>query len=759
MKIRDWITVVAGTVAVAASIFLIGGVHRWAQAIVAVVAAVAMASIVLSRRGFARRSPLLLLLSVATALTALQLVPLPARLLQVLQPSPQALREDGADLLGVDPPNTLTSDVPGTLGALVFFITLLAIAIVAMRFAATERGRYRLVAGITLFCGVTAFIVGLHHLFGTDTLYGLYKPEYARPRMLGPLLNANSLACLMAMGTTLGIGLAAHQKQRGWLRVLWLLIVAGCGMITVATVSRGATLALVAGSVVTIGCLLGQRLAFFDNRSKHRRSRFLTNALPIGVIAGCVVGLVIYLNAGTVESQISQLSFDELHYSRSKFSAWQSSRELIAESPWFGVGRGAFEASFPRVHPASGLAIYAYLENEYLQAVVDWGIPGAVVLGVLAIWLAFVALRRWRDGAVTAGALGALAVVAIQSNVDFGLEFLGIAAPTTVIAACLAYVPLREVKRVQVARATRVVHAVALIVGATLLLSTITTTVGEDRATLAERPRFADIKEAASRHPLDYYPYAVAAELLERRDQPVSHVHAVRLLNQALTLHPTHPGLHRLAGQMLLRDGYPDQAAIEYAAALKMSPDPHKLIAEILEKFDTNRAVVALPLEVSDPQALVDVLTEMKRTDIARAWLARMLSLRPKVTRSCDILFRLAAHGDVEAAEIAAQHCRERLPDYQTRVGIAQLLMKSGRESEILALLHDIETWQSRREDKVAAWLLYCDAQFALGYIEESRRCLRRLDASPDMLADKRTELLRRLEIIQGALRTPAAPP
>jgi O-antigen ligase len=753
MKIRDWITVVAGTVAVAASVFLIGGVHRWAQAIVAVLAAVAMGSIVLSRRGFARRSPLLLLLLVATGLTALQLIPLPDAVLETVQPTPHALREDGAQLLGFDAPNTLTSDVPGTTGALVFFCTLLAIAILALRFATTERGRYRLLAGITLFCGVTALSVGIHHLFGMDTVYGLYKPEYARPRMLGPLLNANSLACLMAIGSTLGIGLAAHRQQRGWLRVVWLVIVAGCGMITVATVSRGATLALVAGSVVTIGCLVGQRLAFFDRSSKHRRTRFLTNALPIGVIAGCVIGLVIYMNAGTVETQISQLSFDELHYSRSKFAAWQSSRELIGDSPWFGIGRGAFEASFTRVHPASGFAIYAYLENEYLQAVVDWGIPGAVALGVLAIWLAFVTLRRWRDGALAAGALGALAVVAIQSNVDFGLEFLGIAAPATVVAACLAYVPLREVKRPQLTRALRAAHAVALIIGGVLLLSKMTTSVVEDRATLSQRPRFADIKEAAERHPMDYYPYAVAAELLERRDQPVAHVQAVRLLNQALTLHPTHPGLHRLAALMLLREGYQDQAAIEYAMALKMSPDPHKLIGEILEKFDTERAVVALPLEAGDPEALVQVLKEHKRTDVARAWLARTLKLHPKATRSCDILFRLAVEGDVDAAGIAARHCRDRLPDYQTRVGLAQLLMKSGREGEILSVLHDVETWQSRREDKVMAWLLYCDAQFALGYIEESRRCLRRLDASPDMLAERRTELLKRLETIQGALR------
>src|SRR6185369_6190725 len=113
--------------------------------------------------------------------------------------------------------------------------------------------------------------------------------------------------------------------------------------------------------------------------------------------------------------------------------------------PWVGVGRGAFEAAFTRVHPASGLASYSHLENEYLQAVVDWGVIGALALGLLAIWVAVAAVKRWRDGPLAAGALGALTVVAIQSNVDFGVEFLGLAAPMTAVAAALTYVPLREV--------------------------------------------------------------------------------------------------------------------------------------------------------------------------------------------------------------------------------------------------------------------------------------------------------------------------
>jgi hypothetical protein len=66
------------------------------------------------------------------------------------------------------------------------------------------------------------------------------------------------------------------------------------------------------------------------------------------------------------------------------------------------------------VHPASGLATYSHLENEYLQGAVDRGVLGALALGFAAIWLAVIAVKRWRDGPLAAGALGALTVVAIH---------------------------------------------------------------------------------------------------------------------------------------------------------------------------------------------------------------------------------------------------------------------------------------------------------------------------------------------------------
>ncbi|HEX5061725.1 MAG TPA: hypothetical protein VFV99_20300, partial [Kofleriaceae bacterium] len=415
--------------------------------------------------------------------------------------------------------------------------------------------------------------------------------------------------------------------------------------------------------------------------------------------------------------------------------------------------RGAFESTFTRVHPASGVATYSHLENEYLQAVVDWGALGGLALAFAAIWLAVVAVKRWRDGPLAAGALGALTVVAIQSNVDFGIEFLGLAAPITAVAATLVYVPLREITHVGRVRTLRGAHIFALALMAVLLFSAKTTLLDEDRQALTDRPTFAEVRASVQRHPLDYYTYAVAAELLERGHDP----RAIRLLNHAMLLHPTHPGLHRMAARMLYHDGFVGQSTIEYAAALRFTPQPEKLIGEIVNTFPREQAATALPLDYSELELLTRTLTDVGHTDVATLWLARVLDQRPNYSRACEQLFVIAQRGDLPAAQVAGKRCGEMLPDYQTRLAIAKLLADKHGYVEVIELLNDVEGWESRVDDKINGWLALCDAHAGLNHVDDAKRCLRRLDSSPDMRAERRNEILKRLDTLQTPSELPGA--
>jgi len=557
----------------------------------------------------------------------------------------------------------------------------------------------------------------------------------------------------MAVGAVVSIGLAAYVRQPAWARVAWLAVACMCGSVTVASVSRGGTLALAAGGFITLATLVAQRLTAAATVPRHRRSQFLTTSLPIALVAACAVILVIYSSADDVGRKFSVTSFDEIRDSRSKFAAWRSAATLVEESPWVGVGRGAFEAAFTRVHPASGLATFSHVENEYLQAVIDWGIPGTILVGLAALWLAVVALRRWRDGPLAAAAIGAMVVVAVQSNVDFGVQLLGLAVPITAIAATVAYVPLREGKprSVAVGRGLRIGLVVVLLVSAALLLSRATTSVDEDHQAIAKRDvGFDEIRAAIERHPLDYYGYARAAELLTRRGDRRS----VRVLNHAMRLHPTHPGLHRIAAGMLHREGYVEQATLEYAAALRASARPEKMIGEIVALFPIALAARAIPADLPELDLVVRSLDELRRPDVLVAWLTRVLELRPSHGRACELLYeRVLRTGDLAAIELTGRKCKDITPDPATRLELARLLLREARHDDVIQLLADVEQWTTRVDDKTTGWLLLCDAQLGKGGVDDAKTCLRKLDVAGVVQPDRAHEITDRLAEIERRAR------
>jgi hypothetical protein len=741
MRSRDWVSVVAGGLGAATSVLAAGGAFRWVQGVVALLVGVAVCAQIPSRRRLTRISPLVVVIVVGAALTALSLIPLPAGLREVIDPIGSALRDDGASLVDLAPWPGLSRDAPGSLRALVYFITLLGVATIALRLAPSERGRYRLVAFVGALAGLAAVVTGVHELLGAHRLYGVYTP-HATPSVLGPLLNENHLGALMGIGTCVSIGLVMFRRQRSFARAAWMANVLLCGGMTAASHSRGAVLALVAGAIVTAGVLLGQRFTTGDG--PRQRSKFTTSSLPLAIVGACVVVLVVYSSAGSVSAELTRTSISEVSKPRSKFAAWRSAEQLVEESPWVGVGRGGFESSFTRVHPASGAVTFGYLENEYIQTVVDWGIPGAVLFGIALLWFAGVAIRRWRDSSLAAGAIGALTAIAVQSNVDFGVELIGLAVPVTILAASLAYVAIREDsgRPLALARGFRLAGAIGLLAAGLFAFSDHTVSLSEDHERLGAQPTAEGIRAALRRHPLDYLGYAVASER-------VKGIYSIRLLNHALRLHPTHPGLHRRAGQLLAASGHPDQAAIEYASALRSTVQPDKLLAEVTSSFKPAIAAAAIPNDFTGIDHVVAVLRDLHHDDVATLWLGRILAFRPHDVHACNTLYELAlSRGDLAAAEIAGRSCVEMLPDRQTRTSLATVMLQQKHFQDVITLLGDVESWVGVLEEKADAWLQLCDAHIGLAHWDDATGCLHHLDASGALPGPRHDEITKRLEVI-----------
>ncbi len=758
MNRRERLTVVVVASTVALAVLAVGGAPRTAQALVAVATAASIISVTFSKRAFERIPLLVLLFGAAAAWTFVQWLTLPSSLVHALSPTLETLRVDGSVVSGVETSAHLCADPPATLRALTFLLALGGIAFVTTRLAISERGRYALVAIVAGVCGLAAVVTGLHVLFGAKSLYGSYEPLNGQPLIMGPLLNTNHLGCLMAVGAVTSIGLFAYPKQTSFQRTGWAVCGVICLATVVATFSRGALIGFATGAVVTLFTLLAQRLRALGDGSKRRREHFFATTVPVAVLIACGLVVAVYLGASSVMQQLENTSLQEVHTSTSKFAAWRSTIDLIEDAPWTGVGRGAFETTFTRVHPASAISTFSNPENEGLQAIVEWGIPAALVLGLLGAWFLLRALRRWNDGPLAAGALGALVVVLFQSNFDFGMELLGLAVPVTVLAATLGYVPLSEAssRHLSRLRIVRGLLAVVVVIGGALLLTRFTSVVHEDHVDLRGTPSHSEIVRAIETHPQDYFAYALLARERLKAGDPT----AIRTLNHALRLHPTHPGLHWMAAQLLVKAKLYSQAELEYAIAIRHSPDPRALLTEITKVLDVPRASRAIPTELRI-DTTVSTLTALQHTDIAMLWLERVMTVTDDL-RAAEALYALAlqtkAYGRAESA--LRKRCTI-IPSKRCMLDLANVLSLQDKHADVIALLADVQTWRGRVDDQLPAWLLLCDSRTKLAQYSDARDCLRRLDVSgllkpgePDVL--RRVDAIRQLE--QGSASVPNNP-
>lgn len=711
MRQRDRISMGAGAVGFGVCIFWIGGAPHYALAIAAAALAVAHGMLVSSRRRFAAVSPLVVLLAAALGLTIVQLVPLPRSVVTLLNPTGVRLRETSLQLLGHGPDawQSISLDVPATLRASVLLTVLLAAALLALRFAAAERGRQWLIMAVTLAAGGVAVVTWCHVAVDARAVYGLYQPRDATPTWLGPLLNANHLGSLCAVGAVTALGLFFSDKKRQLRRVAWALIGLGCMTTTLLTQSRGATVALLFGGFITLGVFVAQRLApTATPRSTHD---FWRNKVPMAVFATCLVGLVVYASASRVASQLANTEVGELSDASSKYMAWQSSLRLIEEAPLLGIGRGAFEAVFTRVHPASSLHTFSHVENEYLQGVIDWGIGGGALLAVFALWLIVTMVRRWNRGPLAAAALGGLAVLATQSVVDFGLSLPALAMTATLLAASLAYVALddgRQRRRSSTGggaptattpltnppeAAPTVPHGIVptdttahatprpeprahrassrtlkpetsrarwqrlglrgamvfLLGGATALASTTAVeTLSEAHARLPEgRTSVATAFAFIEAHPLDYLGVGRATVALLNQQDP----RANEFLRHARRLHPTHAGLHRVTARLLARGERFAQATIEYRLALQHGPSYRAVVAELLTTLPSVALMSeAIPVTLASPAVVATYLHSFNRHDVAVAWLRRVATARPAVREMGKLLAEAGRKANDSAA-------------------------------------------------------------------------------------------------------------
>lgn len=179
------------------------------------------------------------------------------------------------------------------------------------------------------------------------------------------------------------------------------------------TASRGATLSFVLSmSVLTV----------FSVRRVPGRA--------IGILLGLIT--IAFLSAkflpggGELFDRLPQIAQDS-----GRLLIWESSWNLLQNSPWHGIGLGLFYLAYPPYrHPQDNSGGF-FAHNDYLQVWIETGWPGLLLLLAVLGAVAWLLWRAWREAddktrIEMTGLFCGLLAVASHSFVDFNFYILSI---------------------------------------------------------------------------------------------------------------------------------------------------------------------------------------------------------------------------------------------------------------------------------------------------------------------------------------------
>ena len=300
-----------------------------------------------------------------------------------------------------------------TFWALLRLVTYLAVFYLAFDVTASMKATRQLIGLITGVAVVLCFIGLVKYFHSPMPEFWSYIPKGQEEFFLSTYLNHNHIAGFLAMALALALGMMLSNRLSSglaWLACSLLFLVC-----VVLTMSRGGWIAIGASVIVIV--------ASVSLKSKTKNFK----VIAVGFILVAVVGLAL-LGSSPAIQRFKSLE-DHNDSSRvNRVAIWTASLELVKKHPIFGTGLGTFPYSFTTVRPPGATLRYNEAHNDYLQIVMELGVPALIPL-LWWLYLFFkVGLTNIRKSntslgtALSVGSFGGALAILIHSAVDFNIQ-------------------------------------------------------------------------------------------------------------------------------------------------------------------------------------------------------------------------------------------------------------------------------------------------------------------------------------------------
>jgi hypothetical protein len=257
----------------------------------------------------------------------------------------------------------------------------------------------------------------------------LWFPKWAyRTDLTGTFVNRNSFATFIGLGLIANLAmmagmLAEKTDARSWRTllqssievVLWrgswataCLVVIGSALLF--THSRGGSLASLLGATALVFSVMG---------APSLRGRWNLSFAVLAALGGIVI---LAVDGSGFLNRIGHTVAD----SEARIDIVSGTLRAISENSFFGTGLGSFKYVYAPYQPPSIGGLVDLAHNDYLENILELGLPFAIVFYSMPLLLISSCLRgvlrRRRNAVYCCAGVGASVLVACHATVDFSMQ-------------------------------------------------------------------------------------------------------------------------------------------------------------------------------------------------------------------------------------------------------------------------------------------------------------------------------------------------